>query len=202
MAPKIVNREEKQRQILGAAMSVFARYGYQRASIEQIAEAAGIAKGSLYQYFKNKEELFFMLFEFSAEQAMQAVIELEQNNDRHAVLIVEDILLAIALSWEEDENLIPLTLEFWSVCGVEQTRQRFTERFQVMYQEMRKHIVGILKHGRAKGEVHADAPLTDVTSCLLGLLDGLLVQQWVDPKIKMSRVLKKALPVLMRALRG
>jgi len=41
------------------AIDCFARYGYQGASIDRIAKAAGLTKGAIYYHFKDKEELLF-----------------------------------------------------------------------------------------------------------------------------------------------
>jgi len=54
---------EKQEKIVAAAVSEFARHGYRKASINTIIRDAGISKGSLYQYFHNKEVLFVYVFE-------------------------------------------------------------------------------------------------------------------------------------------
>ena len=50
--------EEKRSNILASARTIFGENGYQRTTIKQIAAAAGIAQGTLYTYFANKEELF------------------------------------------------------------------------------------------------------------------------------------------------
>ena len=63
MPPKIVDKEDRRNRVLTAAAGVFARYGYQQTTIDQIAEAAGVAKGSVYLSFKSKEDLFYGLFE-------------------------------------------------------------------------------------------------------------------------------------------
>jgi len=54
---------EKQERILDAATREFAQKGYARASINAIVGAVGIAKGSIYQYFPDKERLFLYTFE-------------------------------------------------------------------------------------------------------------------------------------------
>jgi AcrR family transcriptional regulator len=48
----------KREAILGAALELFGRYGYRRTSIDDIARAAGVAKGTVYLYVENKEVLF------------------------------------------------------------------------------------------------------------------------------------------------
>lgn len=56
-------REKRREVILKAAALVFARKGYQRATIKEIAEEAGIAPGTIYLYFKNKHTLLVNIFE-------------------------------------------------------------------------------------------------------------------------------------------
>ncbi|MDH4321371.1 MAG: TetR/AcrR family transcriptional regulator [Desulfobulbaceae bacterium] len=54
---------EKRERILAVAVEEFAANGYQKASLNNVVKRSGIAKGSLYQYFENKEGLFFHIFE-------------------------------------------------------------------------------------------------------------------------------------------
>lgn len=49
--------DEKRGRILNAALSVFALYGFRRASMEDIARAAGISRAAIYQHFRNKEDI-------------------------------------------------------------------------------------------------------------------------------------------------
>ncbi len=49
--------------LLSAAEQLFARVGYEKAQVEEIAVAAGFSKGALYAHFKSKEELFLALYE-------------------------------------------------------------------------------------------------------------------------------------------
>src|SRR5689334_25270223 len=53
-----VAADGKREAILGAARELFGRYGYRRTSIDDIARAAGVAKGTVYLYVENKEALF------------------------------------------------------------------------------------------------------------------------------------------------
>jgi AcrR family transcriptional regulator len=50
--------EDKRQQLVEAAAEVFLRYGYRKTTLDDIAEAAGLQKSSLYHYFENKDELF------------------------------------------------------------------------------------------------------------------------------------------------
>lgn len=62
--------EEKRARILRAAVEEFARHPYSRASINRIVARAGIAKGSFYQYFRNKEDLYLYLLRMIGEEKL------------------------------------------------------------------------------------------------------------------------------------
>lgn len=55
--------EEKKRLIMETALSLFAEKGYHETSIQEIAERIGIAKGSVYSFFRSKEEILFTIFD-------------------------------------------------------------------------------------------------------------------------------------------
>jgi TetR/AcrR family fatty acid metabolism transcriptional regulator len=52
---------DKRKLILDAAATIFAQTGYQKARVQDIAKLAGVADGTIYQYFKNKQEILFTL---------------------------------------------------------------------------------------------------------------------------------------------
>jgi AcrR family transcriptional regulator len=66
---------EKQAMILRAALTRFARYGFRRTSMEDIAREADISRAAVYLHFKNKEEIFRALGAQLQEQALAAAVE-------------------------------------------------------------------------------------------------------------------------------
>ncbi|MDI9442197.1 MAG: TetR/AcrR family transcriptional regulator [Bacillota bacterium] len=67
--------EAKQRQILAAVLREFAQHGYANASTNRMVESAGISKGLLFYYFKNKEELFRYALEYSLEYIKREYVD-------------------------------------------------------------------------------------------------------------------------------
>lgn len=65
--------------IIQAALEVLKQHGYEGLTMDRVAEVAGIAKGSLYHYFRNKQELVTYLFEETIEPAVQAGDEIFQQ---------------------------------------------------------------------------------------------------------------------------
>ncbi len=64
--------QEKQTTIRNAALACFAKHGYEKASINDIAVAAGISKVSIFQYFGNKQALYQYLLDYCTVQMKQA----------------------------------------------------------------------------------------------------------------------------------
>ena len=67
------NRGEKYKRILDAALHVFARDGYHEAKIAEIARVANVASGTIYLYFKNKDDLLISVFEAKLEEIVIGV---------------------------------------------------------------------------------------------------------------------------------
>ena len=74
--------EEKRKAFLKIALEEFANNDYNTASISKIVEKAGIAKGSVYQYFEDKQDLFLYLLD-QANQEMMSVIQGMPPPDPH-----------------------------------------------------------------------------------------------------------------------
>src|SRR5713101_8020277 len=71
--------EDKRKRILQAAVKVFARKGYFAAKVSEIARKAGVADGTIYLYFRNKEDILVSLFdEVMSEHLESARADLAQ----------------------------------------------------------------------------------------------------------------------------
>ncbi len=64
--------KEKQNKIINAACEVFARHGYKKASMKDIAETAGISKSVLFKYFSTKQNLYLKVFRLASDSIEEA----------------------------------------------------------------------------------------------------------------------------------
>lgn len=76
-----LNRE-KQVKIINAAMKVFSESSYNKASTVDIAAIAGISKGALFYYFRNKRELYCYLYEYSCKKIYEKLDEVKAMEER------------------------------------------------------------------------------------------------------------------------
>lgn len=74
--------KEKKDQIYKIAIEEFANYSYEKVSVTRIVEKAGIAKGSFYQYFENKKDLFMYIIDEIGKAKMESMTSLIENIDK------------------------------------------------------------------------------------------------------------------------
>ena len=67
--------EYRRKQIMEVAKKVFAAYGYHKTNIEMICRKAGIGRGTIYRYFKNKEAIFAVILEENLEEMNRQMID-------------------------------------------------------------------------------------------------------------------------------
>ncbi len=75
--------EEKQKSIKEAAIDEFAQYSYENASINRIVERCKIAKGSFYQYFEDKTDLFLYILTLISEEKIKYITPVMLNPEKH-----------------------------------------------------------------------------------------------------------------------
>ena len=91
-----VLREFRIREILDATCRVVARHGFQGATVERVAEEAEIAKGTVYLYFQNKDELFTA----AVEQGIQSFTSQVRDQVTEALTPIEKLQRLIEVSLE------------------------------------------------------------------------------------------------------
>ena len=178
--PKIVNKEEKKAQILEASIRVFSKKGLNNTKISDIAEAAAVGKGTIYEYFKSKDEIFTAAFYFHMEK-------FEESISRRLFRIQDPLekLRAYFSAWSEifeGEHLdyLEIVLDFWAE-GVRERNDSWMIDLNKFYSENRDMLDNLLSECVSKGEIkQVDTKL--IASTMLGALDGLLIQWVMDRK--------------------
>ena len=181
MTPKIIDKEEKKQQILEAAIRVFAKFGLPNTRMPNIAQAAGIGKGTIYEYFKSKEDLFIAAFNaFVKESNTRIEKQMRKIHDP------EEKMRAYFRGWIEivDSDVMELAdimLDMWA-GGIRSTEEKDKFNLKGMYENYREQIVQILDEGiRQKKFKPMDT--TIVSSIIIGTLDGLFIQWIMDRDI-------------------
>lgn len=188
-------RNEKRRRILDAAIKAFSGKGFYRTRISDIAKAANVADGTVYLYFKGKEELLSAIFEDSMTTFLTGGRqELETIADPAARL----------------QRVLELHLESVGrnpdLATVFQIELRHSSRFMELYSRsyLRDYfllIEGILKDGQASGRFRADLDTWFATKSIFGILDE-AATNWVlsDKNYRLHSVADEIMTFLMGGL--
>lgn len=182
MAPRIVDKQAKRAAITQVAAEVFARKGFQGASVDDIAAAAGVSKGTVYDYFDNKEELFYATFEAFQSELVLACDAVMATHTAAFDKLAGCLKLCVT-SLQQNIQLFPLTLELWAAASSGSARGRFAVIMENLYREFRGMTAGLIETGKASGEFRTDVDAQAVAAWLVGGLDGMMLQYWFDQSL-------------------
>lgn len=171
----------KKENIITAAISVFSKSGYAGARISDVAQKAGIGKGTVYEYFQSKEALFFATFEYLMEGTERQVAGILNAIPGSAAERLAATGEAIMKTWMPHLNLYGLILEYWSATTSLPGRKQFKSAFCAAYTEFRHNMAILIKDGIEKNDFRSDVEPENLASALIGAWDALLLQAWLDP---------------------
>ena len=161
----------KQEKIIDAALAEFADKGYQPASVNVMVSASGIAKGSLYQYFKDKKSLFLYLFQFGIGLVRRTLMRVkEETSEENFFLRMEQSLLA-------GVNFIHRHPKIYRIYLKILFDQHVPERDRLLAavrQFAAEYLRSLVRQGMARGEIRADIPLPSLIFMLDALMDRFL----------------------------
>ncbi|MDP4087090.1 MAG: TetR family transcriptional regulator [Bacillota bacterium] len=96
--------KEKQELLINAAKKEFSRVPLHEASISNIIKDAGIPRGSFYQYFEDKEDIFFFLFDEDSRRVNELFISIIKINNGDLFASFVDLFKSILISFDEPGN--------------------------------------------------------------------------------------------------
>ncbi len=181
MSAKVVDKKEKKDRIIDAALRVFAKKGFAKATVTDIAAAAGIGKGTVYEYFSTKEEIVDQSFSFFVrhlEMDFQEVLIQEIPAREKLVRIVEGFAHAMD---SDSLEIMELMFDYWSE-GIKNRNSRglLYGEMNKFYHSYREIFADIILEGMTQGSFSKNINPRSVASMIVGTLDGILVQWILD----------------------
>jgi AcrR family transcriptional regulator len=177
---RIVDRDAKSLQIIEAAAGVFARKGFEAALMDDMAAAAGMSKGCLYDYFENKEDLFFAVFQWSQRKILSIGVEQPKTSAPIKERISNFVEAAVS-TLVDQVDIYPLTLEVWSAAATRDTRRRFLDAMRALYAQYRGQLEALLRSAQKNGEIKKGTDTRTIAATIIGAVDGLMLQYWLEP---------------------
>ncbi len=146
---------EKQEKIMRASISEFVKNGFEKGNVGEIAKNAGVAKGSMYQYFDDKKELFLSTVQWSIRFLMlkysdKLTTPTDQNTNIFDYLAknAKDIMLQM----KEDRELVIFIQDVF--LG---KYQAYTDETMAYITKLsNEHILKLIKNGKQNGSIRSD----------------------------------------------
>ncbi|WP_113703158.1 TetR/AcrR family transcriptional regulator [Nonomuraea lactucae] len=196
--PKIVDHDERRRELLSAARRVIVRDGIDAATTRAIAKEAGYSNGVLAHYFADKDEILLSALRQSHQRIRERLTRKVGGVSGLAALR-ELLLDNLPLDAERTQET-RLEVSFWSRSLA---AERLAEVQRAEAAELRSAVRGLLAEARAAGELSGDDNLDDVTEHLLALVDGLSLHLLLYPgrltRVDLERLMLTHLDRLARA---
>ena len=169
MTERAVAGEEKRRQLLDAAVRVFARKGFHASRVGDIAEEAGVAHGLLYHYFKSKDEVLEAVFHDNWSLLLARIASVEETDERAADQL-RHITAIVLRTWLHLPDVVRVVIREFG------RSPELSERIGDLAQPINS-IARVIERGIERGEFKKVDPRVAAT-VVYGSIDELLTA-WV-----------------------
>ena len=161
-------------EIIAAAAKVFRTKGYHAATVQDIADAVGILKGSLYHHVKSKEDLLYLIVKEPIARIYARMAEIVASD----LPAGEKLRRAILAHLEAFDQHYPHLFVY--LHEREEMKRGFREQFKLSPKQYEQCWQQILREGMKSGEFRADLDVPVISYGLLGMLNWLY--KWYDPR--------------------
>ena len=174
----ILSRKEHEQKlhkdlIIKAAAQIFAEKGYDKTTLDEVAQLAEFSKGSLYNYFENKEDLFLTTLEEGIKKLIEQMRMVEQIES--SVFGQTKAILSVMVTYFYENDSFNKHRAFFQMMVNEkrvmacQASDQFLNRMQQMHKDMTQYFASIFQHGIDSGELKDGCSQT-YAEILLGII--------------------------------
>lgn len=199
--PKKIDKEAKKLEIINHAMGVFAQKGFAKTKMADVAEAAKIGKGTIYEYFKSKDEIFNFVFSHFMD-SMETTVAKAIFKLTDPVQKIETIFTAWAeMITSHQSDFIEIMLDFWAEAIRKKEKAELAIiQLDKVYDDFRKIVKSILDEGVRLGKFKKiDTFYT--ASLLIGALDGIMLQWIMDKNVfDVSEAIRHSMKVFLHGI--
>lgn len=166
------NKSEKYHKILDSAGAVFAEFGFYKATISQIAAEAGVADGTLYLYFKNKDDILYQFISVKTEIVFEKMNQAVADGSGAE----EKLRNLIRCHLQEFQNDMNMAVIFQSEVRYLREIEHQIKDISKMYLDL---LSDIIEQGQIEGAIRQDLFVGLVKRFILGAVEG-VISTWVS----------------------
>ncbi|MFO7714915.1 TetR/AcrR family transcriptional regulator [Desulfosarcina sp.] len=163
---------DKYQRILDAAITVFAEQGFFQSTIAQIAKEAGVADGTIYLYFKNKDDILVQFYEYKTRQ----IFERFRGAVRQPATAQEKLRCLIRVHLQEFQKDRNMAIVYQA--ETHQNRRLGHDQIKEMSKMYRDIISEVVELGQEEGTIRKDLYLGLVKRFINGAVDE-VINSWI-----------------------
>lgn len=167
-----IEKNNKYNQILEAAVRVFARQGFYQSTIAQIAKEAGVADGTIYLYFKNKDDILVQFFSYRTKQVFESFREEVDRAETSADKLRNLVRRHLAEFQRDRDGAVVYQVE------THQSSRLAENQIREMSQMYRDLISEIVEQGQQEGAIRKDLYVGLVKRFIIGAVDE-VINTWL-----------------------
>jgi TetR/AcrR family transcriptional regulator, fatty acid metabolism regulator protein len=173
-----------QAKLMNAAMTAFSRKGLNHCRMSDIADAAGLARGTAYLYFKSKEQLMLSMYQlYSSKMIENQKAMLAQAGDLTARQLLDRACQACLRSGISHRRTFGLWFQFLALGSSPSLGKTVRRTLAENYRGHSAYFEDLVEKGKQCGEFQKSANSRAVAAALVGLLEGLMIRQYADAEL-------------------
>jgi AcrR family transcriptional regulator len=184
MARKTKQEAEETRQsILHAASEVFIEHGVSNASLEMIAEKAGVTRGAIYWHFKNKADIFEALHEQLHQSLVELILEDLEKDHPRPLQQLEDLCIELLLDLHRNPYKQRIIKIFLLKCDYSGCMEQFLTRQNARKAENKELFSRYFDRAIQKGHLPKDTDSATLTLAVFCYLTGIVYEYLRNPDL-------------------
>lgn len=187
----------KYKKIVDAAVSIIAQNGYHQAQVSKIAKEAGVADGTIYLYFKNKEDILISVFQEKMAvfaDYVKEILEMDLSASDKLFKMIENHFKVL----HDDRNLAIVTQ-----LELRQSSKELRFRINEVLKEYLTLLDALLREGIESGEFSTDLDIRLARQMVFGTIDE-TTTSWVmnDQKYDLLELAPRVHKLLLSGMKG
>ena len=196
MSPRLDVSEERKDQIMNAAEGVFSQKGFNDARMDDIAEETGLSKGTLYLYFKSKEDLVIAILDRMFKEVFQG-LKARKNTESSATEAIWRFTEDAIRDYKKMMRMMPIAYEFLALVF----RNKIVQKaFKQYFNHYMNALVPIIQRGIDSGEFRR-AEAEDIAIAAGAIFEGTILL-WVYDKsrVDVERHIRSSIDLLLKGV--
>jgi len=192
--PKKVNIKEKKLEIANKAIPVFSEKGYYNTNLKDISKACNMGRTTLYQYFNNKDEIYFYILELGMSFFRMTYDSIKNDDSLKNIEKVEKLVEYLIINLN-GQTVSKVFFDFWLM--VRHNNKNLEKELTKLYQELESTFNKLISKAVENGEINNIHP-PSLSTLIFGMMQSFSVKDMINETVDSN----SACETIMKLIEG